>query len=68
MRTSYTVLKMNENAHVTSMTTTELEQCQELADTEKPHQKERPCSIINWIKYVCRAIKTKFLQAVTHAI
>lgn len=38
MRTSYTVLKMNEDAHVTSITAAELEQCQELADTEKPDE------------------------------
>lgn len=68
MRTSYTVLQMNEDAHVTSMTGTELEQRQELADTEELHQKERPCSLINCIKYVCRDIKTKFLHVLTHAI
>lgn len=68
VRTSYTVLKMNEDAHVTSLTATELEQCQELTDTENTHQKDRPCSLINWIKYVCKTIKTKFRQVLTHAI
>lgn len=50
------------------MTATELEQSQELADTEKAHHKGRPCSLINCIKYVYRAIKTKFPQVLTHAI
>lgn len=35
----YAVLKMKEDARVAYMTANELKQCQELADTEKPHQK-----------------------------
>lgn len=61
MRTSYTVLKMNEDAHVTSTITTELEQRQEFTQTAMPHQEERPCSLIKCIKYVCRATKNKFI-------
>ena len=68
VRTSYTALQTNADAHVTSMTTTALEQCQQLAATEKPHCKKRPCSFINRTKYVCRANKTKFFQVLTHAI
>lgn len=65
MRTSYKVLKMNEDTHVTPRTATELGQRQELANPVKPHQNEKPCSLINHIKYICKAIKTKFLQDLT---
>lgn len=38
------------------------------ADTEKAHQKGRPCSLINCIKYDHRAIKTKFLRVLIHML
>lgn len=37
VRTSYKVLKMNEDTHVTPRTATELGQCHELANPVKPH-------------------------------
>lgn len=66
VKTTYTVLKMNEDTHVTPRTATDLGQ--ELANPVKPHKKEKPCSLINCIKYICKAIKTKFLQVLTHAL
>lgn len=54
VRTSYKVLKMNEDTHVTPRTA-ELGQCHELANPVKPHQKEKPCSLISCIKYICKA-------------
>lgn len=68
MRISYTVLKTDKDARIKPKTAATLGQCQELTDREKPHQTQRPCSLIHCIKYICRTIKTKSLQLLTHIL